>query len=487
MNRRNLKVVALAAALAALACRGRGEADAAHAGRAEPRREAGHADGAGNPGGEAGHADPGAAAPAAARAEHGEGDGHARGAPDGHGHGGHGHGGEAGSDLDRPVDELFAASCEHGTKAHECGECRYEVGVVRVPAKLVEGGLLKRAGVSRRRVEAPIALTGEVRFDERKVAHVSPRVEGAVRKVHASLGERVRRGQPIVELESVQLGEAESELLAAQAALRLARSSLDRQEQLRKEQISSEKEYLAARQEHEAAQIRARTAREKLARLGVASADLERLASAGGASGDGSLVVRAPADGIVLEMHAVPGELVKPEESIVTLGDVSSMWVWADLHEHQLGRVLDAQRAGKLRAEVSVKAFPDASFPGTVDFVGPTMDERTRTVKVRVAAANPEAKLRAGMFASVRLFLPGDDEALAVPRAAVLSDEGRSFVFVHHEGDYWIRRPVEPGRRWVDWVEVKDGLSGSETVAADGSFLLKSDVLRSKMGAGCAD
>jgi cobalt-zinc-cadmium efflux system membrane fusion protein len=181
-------------------------------------------------------------------------------------------------------------------------------------------------------------------------------------------------------------------------------------------------------------------------------------------------------------MHAVPGELVKPEESIVTVGDVSSVWVWADLHEDQLGRVLDAQRAGRLRAEIAVKAFPDASFPGTVDFVGPTMDERTRTVKVRVAA-----KLRAGMFATVRIFLPGDEEALAVPRAAVLSDEGRSFVFVHHHGDYWIRRPVEPGRRWVDWVEVREGLSGSETLAADGSFLLKSDVLRSKMGAGCAD
>ncbi len=359
--------------------------------------------------------------------------------------------------------------------------------MVRVPAKLVEGGLIKTASVSKRRVEAPIVLTGEVRFDERHVTHISPRIEGTVRKVHASLGEQVRRGQPIVELESVQLGEAESEYLAAQAALRLARSSFERQEQLRKEQISSEKEYLAARQEHESAQIHARSAQEKLARLGVAQGDVERLAGAGRSSGDGALVVRAPSDGIVLEMHAVPGELVKPDQSIVTVGDVSSVWVWADLHEDQLARVLDAQRGGKLRAEVAVKAFPDASFPGSVDFVGPTMDERTRTVKVRVAAANPEARLRAGMFAGVRVFLPGQEEALAVPGAAVLSDEGRSFVFVHHHGDYWIRRPVEVGRRWLDWVEVRGGLEGVETLAADGAFLLKSDVLRSKMGAGCAD
>jgi membrane fusion protein, heavy metal efflux system len=400
---------------------------------------------------------------------------------------GHGHEGEKISDLDRPVEELLAATCEHGRKTYECDVCRYEVGVVRAPAKLIEGGLLRTTVASRRRVEAPVALTGEVRFDERRVTHLSPRIEGTVRRVHATLGEHVRRGQALVELESVQLGEAESDYLSAQASLRLARASAERQEQLRSERISSEKEWLLARQELKAAQTRARAAGEKLSRLGVAKGDVERLAAAGRSSGDGALVVRAPADGIVLEMHAVPGELVKPEESIVTIGDVSSMWIWADLHEDLLGRVLDAQRGGKLRAELAVKAFPDTTFAGAVEFVGPTMDERTRTVKVRIAAANADAKLRAGMFASVRIFLPGEEEALAVPRAAVLSDEGRSFVFVRHHGDYWIRRAVEPGRRWADWVEVTKGLSGGETLAADGAFLLKSDVLRSKMGAGCAD
>jgi membrane fusion protein, heavy metal efflux system len=69
----------------------------------------------------------------------------------------------------------------------------------------------------------------------------------------------------------------------------------------------------------------------------------------------------------------------------------------------------------------------------------------------------------------------------------VLADEGRSFVFVHRQGEYFLRRPVETGRASVDWVEVRTGLAGGETVVVDGAFLLKSDVLRSKMGAGCAD
>jgi len=393
--------------------------------------------------------------------EHGRGDAHA-----------------TSTDLDRPVEELFAATCEHGKKTHACDECRYEVGVVRVPARLVERGLVKQSVVERRRVEAPLSVTGEVKLDERRVAHVAPRVQGAVRGVWVGLGERVKRGQALIEVESVGVGEAESEALAARAALRLAVANHDRQELLRKERISSEKEYLQSRQELEAAQIRARAAEEKLGRLGLSGADLAH------ARGEGRLALRAPADGVVLEMHAVAGELVGPEGSVVTIGDTSAVWVWADLPEDQLAGV--AGHRG-LRAEVSVKAFPGTAFPGVVDFVAPAMDERTRTVKLRVAVKNPDAKLRAGMFANVRVFLPGDEEAVAVPKAAVLSDEGRSFVFVHHHGEYWVRRPVEPGRAWHEWIEVKRGLSGKETVVADGSFLLKSDVLRSKMGAGCAD
>jgi cobalt-zinc-cadmium efflux system membrane fusion protein len=91
------------------------------------------------------------------------------------------------------------------------------------------------------------------------------------------------------------------------------------------------------------------------------------------------------------------------------------------------------------------------------------------------------------MFVTVNVLLSGGDETAAVPRTAVLEDEGRAFVFVHHHDDYYVRRPVETGRTWPDWTEIVAGLAGGETIVADGSFLMKSDVLRSKMGAGCAD
>ncbi|MFA4947422.1 MAG: efflux RND transporter periplasmic adaptor subunit [Candidatus Krumholzibacteriia bacterium] len=388
------------------------------------------------------------------------------------------------SDLDRPVEELVALTCEHKKITFECDECRYEVGFVRVPASLVEGGLVTTVKAERRKIAVPITLTGEVRFDERRVVHVSCQVEGIVNKVYVVLGDKVKKGQALVEIESVAFGEAQAAYLEAQGLFELARSSFERMSELRRENISSEKEYLQAKQEREAAEIRMEGALGKLTRLGMDTSEARALTSG---TSRGCLMIRAPMDGAVLVIHAVSGEVTTTDESLVIVGDNTTVWVWADLYERDISIVNRGQAARKLAASVSVKAYPDEEFVGTVDLVSPAMDEASRTVKVRVQVKNTDGRLLSGMFATVKLFLPGTDEALAVPRDAVLEDEGRSFVFVHHQGDYYLRRPVVVGRTWTGWVEIIKGLQSAQTVVAEGAFIMKSDVLRSKMGAGCAD
>jgi cobalt-zinc-cadmium efflux system membrane fusion protein len=91
------------------------------------------------------------------------------------------------------------------------------------------------------------------------------------------------------------------------------------------------------------------------------------------------------------------------------------------------------------------------------------------------------------MFVNIRLLLPGSKPSIIIPKVAVLSDEGRQFVFVHKADEYWIRRPVTTGASFNNQVVIISGLSAGQKIIADGSFLLKSDVLREKMGAGCAD
>lgn len=410
-------------------------------------------------------------------------------AKEGHGHGGHAEGSEGGeeaeaSDLDLPVEKLKAMMCEHNIKTYECEECRYETGFVKVPAALVEDGLVKTFKVESRKVAVPVTLTGEVQFDERRIGHVRSLVEGIVRKVNVALGDKVKKGQPLLEIDSVAVGEARTASLEARGLLRLATQNFDRVSALRKENISSDKEFLAAKQELEAAQIRADGALGRLVQLGM---DAGEARSSGGSGNTGRLVIRAPIDGTVLVMHVVSGEVPGIDEPLITVGDNSTVWVWADLYERDIAAIKGAQADSTIAATVSVRAYPGVEFEGNFDLVSPVMNESSRTVKVRVAANNPDGRLLAGMFATVNLYLPGDDQSLAVPRDAVFEDEGRQFVFIHHEGDYFVRRPVTVGRSWAGWVEIKAGLQSGQTVVAEGGFLMKSDVLRSKMGAGCAD
>jgi cobalt-zinc-cadmium efflux system membrane fusion protein len=390
------------------------------------------------------------------------------------GHAQHAHGKT--SDLDQPVAELFQASCEHGIKTYECDECRYEVGVVRVPEKVVHEGLVKVVEAAERTAQDTLTLTGEVQLNETRVVHVSSRAPGIIRKVFVQPGQTVEKGARLLQIDSSLVGDAQGEYLEARAAEELAQKNLKRLTALRAENITSDKALQAAQQEHEIARIRTQVAQTRLGRLG-----------AGASAGGGRINIRAPRSGTVIEMHAVVGETAEPDQPVMVVGEIGALWVVADLYESDLATVLEETKRGDVPAIVLVKAFASREFPGKVSLVSSVMDPRSRTVKLRVDVDNPDSLLRPGMFARVELLLSGSGKVLALPRAAVLEDEGRSFIFQQHDGDYFVRRPVTVGRRWGDWIEIRNGVSAGKRVVADGSFLLKSDVLRSKMGAGCAD
>ena len=406
------------------------------------------------------------------------------GAHRGESHEGHGH--EEESDLDKTVEELFAASCEHGMKTHACDECRYEVGVVKVPQGLIEQGLIKIQKVTKRDFDSEITLTGEIRFDDRKVATLTPRVSGIVSRVFVDMGEALKPGQTLVELESVELAEVQSAYLETLANKHLARKAFERQQSLREQNITSEREFLEAERDFESADIQASSARQKLLRLGMSDSSVERLVRHGQSGATGKINITAPFQGNVLGLHASIGERIEPGRAMLQVGDTRSLWVWVDLYEAQLANVKRAMNGEGLPISLTVPAYGDETFSGRMDFVGQVMDEQTRTVKARVNIENPDGKLKPGMFARVRLGLDPTNGAAAAPVASVLSDEDRDFVFVHVKDDYFVRRSVTKGRALNGYLELLAGVEPGQIVAVAGAFLLKSDVLRSKMGEGCA-
>jgi cobalt-zinc-cadmium efflux system membrane fusion protein len=159
--------------------------------------------------------------------------------------------------------------------------------------------------------------------------------------------------------------------------------------------------------------------------------------------------------------------------------------VWANLKESDA--IALNPSGSKIPAEVTAQGSGGKKYQSTLDVISGMMHEQTRTVRARITVSNSEGLLRPGMFVNVKLLLPGGEHVVAVPKVAVLADEGRTFVFVHKEADYWIRRPVTLGETFGNQVIIRNGLTSGQKIIADGSFLLKSDVLRKKMGAGCAD
>jgi len=235
-------------------------------------------------------------------------------------------------------------------------------------------------------------LTGEVRFDERRVTHLSTQADGVVRKVHVALGDQVKEDQALLDIESVVVGEAQGAYLEAQATLDLARRNYERVAELRRETIASGKEYLqsktGARGGRDPRGVRPRHTHP--ARHGPADAKALSQASA-----LGRLALRAPAAGTVLSLHAVPGEVAKSSDSLAPSATTQRFGVWADLYERDMAASHGcSRRRGCLQR--GRQGLPGRGIPRVVDFVSPSMEEASRTVRLRVEVKNPDHRLLAG-------------------------------------------------------------------------------------------
>lgn len=311
------------------------------------------------------------------------------------------------------------------------------------------------------------------------------------------------------------LGEWRSKLVGAAARLRQAQAVFEREKALFGKQASSKAELETAEREHQTAaadysalvedtqlnlklnrlraESAARQAEAKLAAaeqrlyvFGLSKNEVDRVKEMREGSTFAHLEIRAPRGGVVVALNATEGRFTEASANLCTIADTTNVWIWCDLYERDLAALHVAMGDGTTRASVRVASIPQP-LEGTVDLIGGEISESTRTVKVRVQVANPRRQLRPGMFAEVTVQLGATRQSLLVPRGAVLSDEGRQFAFQQWKDGLWLRRFVTTGRVQDGQMEVVSGLEAGAVVVAEGAFMLKSDVLRAKMGAGCAD
>jgi len=317
-------------------------------------------------------------------------------------------------------------------------------------------------------LEVPAEL---VPVPDRK-AEVGARVSGRIVEVRVNTGDRVSRGDPLVVLESAEVGRAWADLVSARAMESVAARARDRQRQLLQGRVTSVRAAEEAQGAWEVADAELRAALTRLAALGVYDA--------GPPPPDPARVTLAsPVGGAVTARSAHQGAWVEPSDVLVQVVDLDELWLEASVYEQQM-RFVDEGQA----VQVEVRAFPGEVFQGSVGRIPGVLDERTRSIGVRIVLPNRDHRLRPGMFATARIQATHAHEArrlLAIPWSAVQEVDGHQAVFVRvGEGEFELRT-VHTAERAGELVEILTGLEPGDEVVADGSFLLKGQLLRSTL------
>lgn len=320
--------------------------------------------------------------------------------------------------------------------------------VVLTAGQIAEFGLTFGT-VEMRMLETEVRTVGTVTFDETRVAQIAPKFGGFVERLHlAYTGQPVRRGQPVLEIYSPELVAAQQELLVAR---RLDRTMDD-----------SRVPGVPA-----AASDLLGAARRRLQLWDVSEAQIEEVLRSGRVQR--TLTVYSPASGVVVEKKVVSGQATIPGEALYTIADLSEVWIDLEVREADAANV----RVGA-GADVEFTGLPGRPLKGRVEYVYPTLQEETRSIRARVSVANTGGALKPGMYATVIVRAP-TRRALAVPSSAVLRTGQRNVVFVEMGAGRLMPHEVEIGRITGDLTEVLSGVEPGQRVVTSAQFLLDSE------------
>ena len=320
------------------------------------------------------------------------------------------------------------------------------------------------------------AQGGKILPNENRLAHLGARVPGRIVAVYANIGDRVRAGDRLLLLDSPSLGEAQLDYRKTKTAVRVTHRARERAQALFDRGAIGAGDYQRREADHENASADLHEAEEKLHLLGMTEEEIRRLAIKDLPHAEVAQVfLRAPFAGEIIERNATVGEVVDSSKTLLTVADLSTVWVRADFPEQQAGRL----RTG-FEVEVKVSAYPETVFRGTVTYVGAMIDAVTRTVTARSKLPNPDRRLRPEMFAEVTL-LTQEQPILAVPRTALQQVGSRTMVFVMRGPRRFEWVEVKFGVSSNEYVEIRDGLTEGDEVVTEGSYALKSEALRGQM------
>lgn len=307
---------------------------------------------------------------------------------------------------------------------------------------------VRTAKVERRDISQKIRTIGRIDYDEARIAHVHTKITGWIEKTYVNTtGQSVRKGEVLLDIYSPQLVTAQEEYLDALKNLRRANGSRSR----------SNLEGILA------------STKRRLEYFDVSGSQIEELASTGKVKK--TLGIESSFNGIVVEKHALDGMEVRSGMMLYMIADLSEIWVYADIYEYEVPWVKVGQEA-----IMTLSYAPGKKYYGKIQYIYPYLEEKTRTIKVRISFPNPKLELKPGMYANVDIRTSHIEGALAVPMEAVLFSGMRNLVIMALGEGRFAPRDVTVGLESGDgYYEIREGVSEGETVVISAQFLFDSE------------
>ena len=304
-------------------------------------------------------------------------------------------------------------------------------------------------------------LTGKITYNENVTSRISSPVAGRVVSSPLPLGSIIETGANLLELDSPDVANAESDFAKAQADLILAKKNHIRQQELFAGKATSQKELERSQDDFNAANSEVERAKDRLKNLHI---DANQ--------NDGRFKLRSPISGIIVEKDVTLGFEVRPdrETPLFVVSDTKKLTLQLAIFEVNLSKIKVGQALS-----ISVPAYPNKSFPATVKYIGQILDEKTRSIQVRCDLPNSEGLLLPGMYATINVNSDPTDKAIVIPLTAVFTEGDSDYVFIALDENNYQQREVDINLRLKDKAIVSQGLQENELLVSEGALTLRSE------------
>ncbi len=325
---------------------------------------------------------------------------------------------------------------------------------------------------------------GQIAYNEDTSTAVLAPFAGRVTRLIAKVGDQVKRGDALFDLDSPEVVQPQNDFIAALTALNKARSQLDLartiEKRLRdlyegkaaplKDWQQAQAQFIGAQNDMRSAEIALEAARARLRIVGFAEEEIAALKEKGMIRR--ATPIRAPIDGTVIARKVGPGQYVRNDtgEALYTIADLSTMWVKAQVPENDI----PFMRLGQ-EVEVKVSALPGRVFKAHIAAINAATDLTTRRLVVRSEVPNPDGALKAEMFASFKIAIGADEPSPAVPVEAVIREGALAVVWVEEEPMLFLRRKVKLGMEQEGRVQIREGLKAGEFIVARGAIFVDNE------------